>query len=161
MTPKSTILSGQIPKYGTLIPNRVFVGGISSDVSMFEKYLILCWLLCAFPFDELISFQEQCQIGFGVMMLLTFEAFLLHFYCSVMALYNQIWLMTARKLSNLCDARCSYISKSLRHTVLIENNDHDCCDDWKSVTLRVWSLLLNWFPLLSGYGWPSANGSVH
>lgn len=33
MTPKSTILSGQIPKYGTLIPNRVFVGGISSVTS--------------------------------------------------------------------------------------------------------------------------------
>lgn len=34
MTPKSTSLSGQVPKYGTLIPNRVFVGGISGDVSI-------------------------------------------------------------------------------------------------------------------------------
>lgn len=34
MTPKTTTpLSGQIPKYGTLIPNRVFVGGISAGTS--------------------------------------------------------------------------------------------------------------------------------
>ena len=35
LTPSGTPLSsGQMPKYGTLIPNRVFVGGIASDVSL-------------------------------------------------------------------------------------------------------------------------------
>ncbi|ESN92611.1 hypothetical protein HELRODRAFT_69406 [Helobdella robusta] len=33
LTPTPASTGGQIPKFGTLIPNRVFVGGISSDTS--------------------------------------------------------------------------------------------------------------------------------
>jgi len=36
LTPSCTpVSSGQIPKYGTLIPNRIFVGGLPADVCTF------------------------------------------------------------------------------------------------------------------------------
>ena len=33
-SPSGTPTANQVPKYGTLIPNRIFVGGIAANVSM-------------------------------------------------------------------------------------------------------------------------------
>ena len=46
VTPAGTpSLVTQAPKYGTLIPNRIFVGGIASNVSILVHVEIICNLL--------------------------------------------------------------------------------------------------------------------
>ena len=61
-SPSGTPIANQVPKYGTLIPNRIFVGGIAANVSMLFLALRLFTqgLVCCCPFTQCVLGKQHC-----------------------------------------------------------------------------------------------------
>ena len=68
-TPSATPLVGtHAPKFGTVIPSRIFVGGIAANVSselicvMCASDIWSCLVHCKFVIDNMINMDVDCQV---------------------------------------------------------------------------------------------------